>query len=60
MFTLKLRRNIKTHMELVILSFHFPQIQNMFMFMSLGTSGNVHDPQQPLFLTLDTQKMEIV
>ena len=41
------------HGELVTCNFHFLKTRKVFMFMLFGPSGNVHDPQNQLFLTVD-------
>ena len=50
----KLRRNIKIHGELVTFICHFPRFRKVFIFVILRIRGSVHDPQKPLFLSLDT------
>ena len=45
----KLRSHIKIHEELV-----FSRIREVFSFMVFGPSGNVNDPPNPFFSTLDT------
>ena len=50
----KLRRIIVLHIALVIFNFHIPKIQKVIICMIFGTSGQVHDPQSQLFLTLKT------
>ena len=49
----KLRIIILPNIGLVTFDFHFPKIRQVFIFLTFGTSGNVRDPQKPLFLTLD-------
>ena len=49
----KLHRIILLHIGLVTFNFHFPQIPDVFILMILGTSANVHNPQNPLFLNLE-------
>ena len=50
----KLCRTVQIHRELTHFNCHLPQKTYVFIFMFFGTIGNVHDPQNPSFLTLDT------
>ena len=47
----KLRRIILLHGELLTFNLYFLKIHKVFISMMFGPSGNVHDPQKPLFLT---------
>ena len=52
----KLRRIILFHIGLVTFNYHFPKIENVFIFMIVGPSGHVHYRQNQFFLILDTPK----
>ena len=50
----KLRRIILLHSRLVSFRSHFPKVRKVIIFMIFGPSGNVHDSQIQLCLTLET------
>ena len=45
---------ILLHFGVVTFGFHFGKIRTVIIFMIFGPRGNVHDPQNQLFLALDT------
>ena len=49
----KLRRIILLHGELVTFHFHLSKNPKVFISMTFGPSGHVHDPQNQLLLTLN-------